>query len=306
MIMTDSGAHSLYKEYTKTQHENNFDFYETDEFWTYVDRYAEFIKTNKDIITTYVSVDVIFQPELSWKVQKYLEDVHKLLPLPVFHSYEDFKWLYKYIDNYNYIGIGGIGQTVGKNTWIKTMGDPIFNIVCDTPDRLPKVKIHGFAIGAPELITRYPWASVDSASWVIYGKYGGVLIPKIKGKDTFDYTKPPWLIKTSWRNWHRFKEGTHIDNISSIHRKEFLRYFDMRGFTLGKSEYKKVSSGYKLRENEKWVDKKTKNEVEVIIEKGLCNDFEQRDHLNLIYFLDMEKSVPEYPFPWKIKTRRLI
>lgn len=303
--MIDSGAHSLYKKYTKQKHENSFGFYETDEFWNYVDKYAEFIKQHINEITLYVSVDIIFQPELSWKVQKYLEDVHKLHPLPVFHSYEDFKWLYKYIDNYDYIGIGGIGQTVGKNTWIKSMGDPIFNIICDTPNRLPKVKVHGFAIGAPELILRYPFASVDSASWVIYGKYGGCIIPKIKGKDTYDYTKPPWLIKTSWRNWHINKPGTHIDNVTSIQRKEFIRYFEQRGFCLGKSEYRLVPEGYALQENEQWLDRQDRKEVEIIAEPGLCNNYLQRDHLNMLYFLDMERNAPAYPWSWSTKTRRL-
>lgn len=305
MLMLDSGAHSLYKAYTKKHHSNDFSFYESDEFWSYVDKYAEFIKKNIDVLSVYVNVDVIFNPELSWKVQKYLEDIHKLHPLPVFHSYEDFKWLHKYIDNYEYIGIGGIGQTVGRNTWIKSMGDPIFNIICDTPNRLPRVKVHGFAIGSPELIVRYPFFSVDSASWVIYGKYGGIIVPK-KRKGKYDYSIAPYLLKTSWRNWHINKEGTHIDNVTSIQRVEFIRYFEERGFCLGESEYKSVPQGYQLKENEQWVDRKKRTEIEIIIKSGLCNDYEQRDHLNLLYFLDMERQVPEYPWPWSTKVRRLI
>lgn len=304
MLMLDSGSHSLYKQYTKTQGQNNFDFYETDIFWKYVDDYAEFIKQNKATIDIYVSVDVIFNPTLSWKVQRYLEDVHELHPLPVFHSYEDFKWLYKYLDNYDYIGIGGIGQTVGKKTWIKTMGDPIFNIICDTPNRLPKVKVHGFAIGAPELIVKYPWASVDSASWVIYGKYGGIIIPK-KTKGKYDYSIAPYLIKTSWKNHHINIAGTHIDNITGIQRKEFMSYFALIGLPIGISEFKKVKVGYTLKEGEKWVNAKTKDEVEIIIEAGLCNDYRIRDDANLIYFLEMEKQVPKWPWSWSNRTRRL-
>ncbi len=303
MLMMDSGAHSLYKEYTKTQGQNNFDFYETDTFWKYVDDYAEFIKIHKDTIDLYVSVDVIFQPELSWKVQKYLEDVHKLHPLPVFHSYEDFKWLYKYLDNYDYIGIGGIGQTVGKKTWIKTMGDPIFNIICDTPNRLPRVKTHGFAVAAPELIVKYPFFSVDSASWVIYGKYGGILVPKkIKGK--YSYAIAPYLIKTSWKNHHKNIQGTHIDNITSIQKQEVLNYLQENNISLGESEFKTVKEGYKLQENESWFDR-TKTKVEIIIKAGVCNSYQIRDDINLYYFLEMEKQVPSYPWSWSIKTKRL-
>jgi len=305
MLFLDSGAHSLYKKHTMLLGKrNDFRFYETDEFWNYVNDYAEFIKENKDRIDIYVNVDVIFNPELTWKVQRYLEDFHKLHPLPVFHSNEDIKWFKKYLDKYDYIGVGGIGQTVGKTTWIRSVGDPVFSIVCDTPDRTPRVKLHGFAIASPELIAKYPWASVDTASWVIYGRYGGVIIPR-KKNGKYDYTVPPWLIKTSWRNHHINIPGTHIDNVSDIQRKEFVRYFAEKGFVLGTSKYKKVSRDYELKENEQWIDRKKKDEVEIIIEKGVCNFHEIRDDLNLYYFLDTERNIPEYPWSWGIKTRRI-
>jgi len=46
--------------------------------------------------------------------------------------------------------------------------------------------------------------------------------------------------------------------------------------------------------------------VEVIIEKGLCNDYMQRDELNIIYFLDLEKSFPKWPWPYKKKQKGLL
>jgi hypothetical protein len=303
MICLDSGAHSQYKEYVKRNPAKGKDFFESDTFWKYIDEYAAFVKLHEDQLDFYVTLDVIFNPELTWKVQKYLEDTHKLHPLPVFHSYEDFKWLRKYLDNYDYIGIGGIGQTVGKNTWIVTMGDPIFGIICDTPDRMPRVKTHGFAIASPELFVKYPWFSVDSASWVIYGRYGGIIIPrKVKGK--YDYSIPPWLIKTSWRNHHINIQGTHIDNITEIQKKEFVQYFQKYNVSLGKSTFKTVKKNYILQENESWADKK-KNIVEIIEEAGVCNDFQKRDDMNLYYFLEMEKQIPKYPWSWYNKTRRI-
>ncbi len=307
MLLLDSGAHSLFKEKTKQKRfnvaQNDFSYYETDQFWEYVDSYAEFIKKHISTITAYVNVDIIRNAELTWKVQKYLEKTHKLKPLPVFHSHEDIKWLKKYIDNYDYVGIGGIGQFVSKNTWIQAMGNPIFDLICDTPNQLPRVKTHGFAIASPELFINFPFFSVDSASWVIYGKYGGVIIPK-KTKGEYDYTKPPYLIKTSWKNHHINIQGTHIDNVTSIQREEFLNYFAYRNLPIGKSEFKDVQSNYKLREGETWF---TKGKiVEVIIEEGLCNSYQIRDDANLYYFLDMEKQAKPYPWPWHNKIRRFV
>jgi hypothetical protein len=42
------------------------------------------------------------------------------------------------------------------------------------------------------------------------------------------------------------------------------------------------------------------NFVETIIVPGLSNDYKQRDELNIIYFLDLEKSLPEWPWPFKL------
>lgn len=303
MLMVDSGAYSLYREHTRKNPAKAKDFFESDVFWSYVDNYSEFIKKNKEEITTYCSVDVIYNPELSWKVQKYMEDFHKLKPMPVFHCFEDFKWLKKYIDNYDYIGLGGLAGKVGKQTWVKVMGDPAFNLICDTPDRMPRVKVHGFAVASPELFVKFPFFSVDSASWVIYGKYGGIIIPRRKnGK--YDYSLPPYLIKTSWQNHHINKPGTHIDNITELQRQEFLNYLAKYNIPLGKSEYKQVNKNYKLEKNENWFDKEKKI-VEIIVENGVCNDYQKRDDINLYYFLEMEKQVPTYPWSFHIKTKRL-
>lgn len=304
MLMVDSGAHSLYREYTRKNPAKAEIFFESDVFWNYVDDYAEFIKLHKNEIDIYVSVDVVYNSELSWKVQKYLENTHKLNPMPVFHCFEDFKWLKKYIDNYDYIGLGGLAGKIGKQTWVKVMGDPAFNLICDAPDRMPRVKTHGFAVASPELFVKYPWFSIDSASWVIYGKYGGIVIPR-KKNGKYDYSLPPYLIKTSWRNHHINKPGTHIDNITEIQKRSLLEYLETRNICLGLSEYRQEEKDYRLKEWEFWLDKE-KGIVEIIIENGVCNDYRKRDIVNLYYFLDMEKQVPDYPWPFYNKTRRLL
>lgn len=301
-VMIDSGAHSLFVKY-KAQ----LNFYESDEFWEYVDTYAEFIKANQDHIAVYVNVDIIRNAELTWKVQKYLEDTHKLNPLPVFHTGEDFKWLKKYIDNYDYIGLGGLGQKGGKTRWMKTIGDPAFSLICPSPDYIPIRKFHGFAMTSPDLISDYPWYSVDSSSWVSAGKYGMVIIPPFKnGK--YDYTISPYFLNISTMP-NRRKELDHIDHRPLFHQKEFYKYFADKGFIFGKSEIKDVDEGYVLKDNEKWLDRKTKTKVEIIVERGLCNDHRLRDQINLQYYLDLEAQAPSWPSPWrkkdKIKTRRL-
>lgn len=296
----DSGAHSLY-ELTIKKAGKGYEYIETDEFWKFVDDYAQFIKEHKNEIDIYVNMDIIFRPDLTWRVQKYLEDTHKLSPLPVFHAGEDLKWLKKYIDNYDYVGIGGLGQDVTKGQWIKNVGDPAFSLICDTKDSTPRVKAHGFAMTAPDIMFNYPWYSVDSTSWVMYGKYGIVLIPKTRnGKRNYSLT--PWTITVSTRSPSMKLDGEHFRTLPLMQQKLMEQYFAEKGFKIGKSEFRKVETGYKLGEGESFVDKK-KKEIEIVAERGLCNDHSLRDQINLLYFLDMQNSIPPWPWPWRKKTR---
>ena len=161
-LMLDSGAHSLYM--SEVLHkDNNYAFFESDAFWQYIDAYCAFLKENKDHFAVYVNVDVIFNPEMSWKVQKYMEDTYKLNSIPVFHPGEDLKWLKKYLDNYGYIGIGGLGQRAMKGRWLADTGEPAWNLICNEKG-IPRIKVHGFAMTSPELIIEFPYFSVDSVT----------------------------------------------------------------------------------------------------------------------------------------------
>ena len=297
-IAIDSGAHSLYNKYTRGK-ERSFDFYESDEFWKFVDEYASFIKEHKDEISLYVSVDVIFNAPLSWKVQKYLEDTHKLNPLPVFHVGEDFKWLKKYIDNYDYIGLGGLGQTTSKTMWIKGMGDPAFSMICDDKG-YPRVKTHGFAMTSPELIIDYPFHSADSSSWVQFGKFGLIIIPK-KRNGKFIYDESPHIISVSTRK-KRKMESENFDHLPPIEKTHVLEYLEMKGFKMGSSDLEIIDFD-KTKPLFPISDKEV-SDKEVIVERGVCNDVYIRDALNLEYYLDLADNIPPYPRKWrrKIKT----
>lgn len=301
IVMIDSGAHSLYTAYVghnKTK-DRDFSFFESDEFWKFVDDYAKFIKANEKLIDTYVSLDVIFNPELSWKVQKYLENTYKLKPLPVFHAGEDFIWLKKYIDNYDYIGIGGLGQSMSKSQWIINVGDPAFELICDTKNRMPRVKTHGFAMTSPELIMRFPFFSADSTSWMQFGKYGLIIVPKLKN-NKLDYKSSPTIVLVSQRKAQKAK-ADHFNSLPSQEKKHILDYIEKKGFKFGKSILKKVPSD--KTKSEFHISDHEFSEEEKIIEVGICNSGPLRDELNLEYYLDLEAHVPKYPWAWK-KTNK--
>ena len=46
---------------------------------------------------------------------------------------------------------------------------------------------------------------------------------------------------------------------------------------------------------------KSKRLLEIVVEPGLSNKYQLRDEMNIIYFLDLEKSMPEWPWAFKRK-----
>jgi intein/homing endonuclease len=136
----------------------------------------------------------------------------------------------------------------------------------------------------------------NSTSWVMYGKYGLILVPRTLD-GVYRYDESPYTYAISARS-KAIGSNSHFHNRPGIEKERALDYFSQHGFIMGKSECKTVgSNSYELKDGEKWIDKK-KNEVEVVMEEGLCNNYELRDKLNLIYFLDLEKNQKEWPWPW--------
>lgn len=277
-IFLDSGAYSLYHHsFKKAGGNKDYNHVETDEFWKYVDSYAEYVKENEHLVDVYVNVDVIFNPEATWRVQKYLEDTHKLKPLPVFHFGEDIKWFKKYLDNHEYIGISGVGKETPLSTYVH-FAHNIFDLVCFGKKRLPRWRIHGFAMTSPDLLFRYPWYSIDSTSWVQFSKFGAIIVPKTFQKKP-KYDVSPNVIFLSERSpKQREINGWHYARFEGGFKNEILKYIEQFGFILGKSEM---------------VDGK-----ENVIEPGLCNDHKLRDKFNLMYFLELEKTMPNWPRPF--------
>ncbi len=284
MLFIDSGAHSLYNKFVRGSGKGfgkgSYEWYTTPEFWEYVDKYAEFIHENKHVIDVYANVDVIGHPEYTYNVQKYLENKWKLRPLPVVHFGTEIKYLQRYIEEgHDYIAIGGLGQEVVSSTYYQ-WADRIFDYICDNPARLPTVKIHGFALTSHKLLVRYPWYSVDSATWIKGAVFGQVFCPPMRnGKWAYDV---PFLrIRVSPRESKVVNTTSMLNTLKKEEKRCFLQYIEEKGFKLGFS--------------------RMENGKEVIEEEGLCNNLTQRCELNALYYRDLVNALPEWPWPFKKK-----
>ena len=167
------------------------------------DAYVDFVQRNEKYLFACVSLDAIPGgtvkslyvgeqeiagcAKLSYKNHQYLKHAG-LQPIPVFHQFDPFEWLDRYIeDGETYIGISPYLRA--HKSAIRTWLDKCF-LRLTNKNGLPIVQTHGFGMTTIELLVRYPWYSVDSTSWVMTGAYGCVAIPLRRGDGSYDYTRP--------------------------------------------------------------------------------------------------------------------
>jgi hypothetical protein len=271
-----------------------------------IKEYIAFIKDNLDIIGVYANLDVIGDAKATYINQKIMER-EGLKPIPVYHVGEDEKWLIKYLESgYSYIALGGMvkGSASSLKSWLDHTWE---NHLIDPITRLPKVKIHGFGLTSLTLMLRYPWYSVDSTSWVMTSRMGGIMLP-IWENGGWNYLKQPVKLAVSNQSSDLSKANAHFETMSPTYQKIMKKYLDEKGYVMGKSEFLQVSSEYELKENERFIGKKVKGEprkIERVIERGIGNDYKQRDEVNILYFIDLENNLPPYPQPFTYKSKTL-
>lgn len=279
-LFLDSGAHTIYTLAVIAKgHSEGYDFYKSKEFVKYVDEYAEFLKVNKDGMDFYANVDVIFNPKMSWQVQKYLEDKHGLNPIPVIHYGTELKWIEKHLDaGYKFLGIGGLGQEATANAYM-LWADRLYEMLCDSPDKLPCVKTHGFAMTSWKLMLRYPWYSVDSASWAKAAGFGNIFVPhKRDGKFTFEVA--PYVIGFSHRSSFKGKDGKHYHSLKPAEKRVVIEWLDEIGMSLGKMD------------------------GDNSVEYGVKSEYNARAVANLKFFEALCKWLPEWPWAFTRQPRK--
>jgi len=231
-----------------------------------IDDYITFLQQNKESFTLYCVLDVIGDYKATWENQKIMEE-NGLNPLPVHHLEDPMKCL-DWCLEYDYFALGGMA-TAPMNKSI-VLFDKCWDIICDK-DCYPKSKVHGFGMASPQLVYSYPWFSVDSSSWVSYGRYGIVILPK-KVRGSFCYSVPPVKVFVSDKSTKKGEDGIHYTSLSPYEKESFDEYLTLYDLPFGNEET-----------------------------KGVSNDNFWRDFANYLFFAEMCKKAPVYPYPWKRK-----
>lgn len=285
-LFLDSGAYSAWSQ------KKTIDIHE----------YIAFIKKHKKLISVYANLDDITSAENTWKNQRIMEKAG-LNPLPVFHYGEDDKHLIRLLKDpkYLYISLGGM-VPIPNNKLVQWL-DRIFSKYLTNESGMPVCKVHGFGLTSLRLMLRYNWYSVDSTSWVVTGRMGAIYIPK-KKNGRWIYDQDSWKVNVSSRSPSKDEKGKHIDTMRKVEKEILLEYIKEKGYKLGKSSFVQMPQSCKPREHERWAEKKPKDPnagrmMEQIQVEGVSNRYQLRDEMNILYFLDLEKSMPEWPWTFK-------
>ena len=193
----DSGAYSIYTSGIRLS----------------VKDYYVFLKQFGGFASQYANFDRIGDWDKTRENLRFLESLG-MRPLPVFHMGTPFRILESLCDKYNYICLGGMVPHAKDPSMISTWADECFKIASRY-----KTRFHGFGCSSYLLMSRFPWYSVDSSSWLFGGGKTGVLT--LFDKTLKSMVKISLYNRTDARVYRRVLLSWGIDP-SRIARKEFF------------------------------------------------------------------------------------
>lgn len=134
-------------------------------------QYIEYLKREGEQFDIYAGLDVIGNPEQSWKNQLRM-DRAGLRAIPTFHVGEPWKVLDRYLD-YDYMALGGMVPHSGSD-YLKTWLNDCWRRI-ESSGKQPRV--HGFGLTDLACMRCYPWYSVDSTTAARAGRTGLLVSP---------------------------------------------------------------------------------------------------------------------------------
>lgn len=118
--------------------------------------YMKCLKGNKEFISRYFSLDVCFDPELSWWYYKIMVD-KGFKPIPVYHYGTDEKWLRRYVNESKFIGLGGTVPVTNKSD----VADWVRMIIW----QYPEIEFHLLGSSSQKIFNTCDISSMDSSSY---------------------------------------------------------------------------------------------------------------------------------------------
>jgi hypothetical protein len=169
-----------------------------------INDYMAYVKDYKHLLHSYISMDKIpgeigrkntrAEVEESSKISYQNLQIMKengLSPIPVFHQGEPIIWLERMLqDGEKYIAVSAGKDLAGADGERLKWLDTVFSVITDAKGR-PLIKTHGMGITRTAYLTRYPFTTVDSTTWLLTPGFGIIIVPSYGANGKPDYMRPP-------------------------------------------------------------------------------------------------------------------
>ena len=118
--------------------------------------YMKYLDENKEWIKSYFSLDVMFDSHLSYRYWQIMKE-KGYNPIPVFHYGDDDKVLQRYVNQTDYIGLGGTVPVSDKGE--------VANWTRMIVWAYPEIKFHLLGSSSTKIIDTCDLESTDSSTW---------------------------------------------------------------------------------------------------------------------------------------------
>lgn len=147
--------------------------------------YAAWLNEHRDLFDYAITLDVLGDPEASWRSHRATEDAYGGRLVPVVHYGEPVSEIERYVaQGHQLIALGGLAIVGRRNAGSRMR----WLLAAFRYAAANGVRYHGLGIGAPVLVEDLPWWSVDTTSWLNV-RFGRTHL--------FDPTRPRVMVKVS-------------------------------------------------------------------------------------------------------------
>jgi hypothetical protein len=145
-----------------------------------LEAYCHFLLDNQDWYDVAAALDEIIPDDPELAARRSMDNLiymraMGLDPIPVWHVRESTDWIKRMLDlGCGYIGLSAtsIVSRSATDDWYELA----WSFLVDNSGA-PLVRVHSFGESRQEILTRYPWASADSSTWLEGEKRGTLIMP---------------------------------------------------------------------------------------------------------------------------------
>jgi len=132
-----------------------------------LDDYIEFVRLSPRKWSIVATLDVIGDAAATAaNTHRMMKELPGEAVYPVFHVGSDWKWLRYWVERSPHLCVGGMVPYTSRPAVLRTWLRRCFDIIP------PTTKVHGLGLTMFPLLREFPFASVDSSSWVVGMRYG--------------------------------------------------------------------------------------------------------------------------------------